>query len=138
MYHCTYINSYSPRPIIQERFVHYTSVQNILQLWDGGCSSLCSTTLHLISLAHHFLKIIRSIFNITKKLNTHTMPEQKCSPLLLFVHFVTLVLPWIGSRLCSINLHLIFIILYPFQYYHIYNYSTKCRVQAMLMKKILC
>ena len=52
-----------------------------------GIGSFCSI-LHLISLAHHLLKKIRSIFNLTKKQNTQTMPVQKCSPLLLSVHFV--------------------------------------------------
>ena len=52
-----------------------------------GIGSFCSI-LHLISLAHHLLKKIRSIFNLTNKQNTQTMPVQKCSPLLLSVHFV--------------------------------------------------
>ena len=44
VYHCTYINSYSLRPIILERFVQYTSVQKTLVLWEEGlvhCVAFC-------------------------------------------------------------------------------------------------
>ena len=89
-----YIVRLSRDPLIQDSLTHnirtFCTVHQCSKhsrIMGRGIGSLCSI-LHRISLAHHLLKKIRSIFNLTKKFNTHTMLVQKCSPLLLSVHFV--------------------------------------------------